>query len=149
VATERWAERAPVQKGDLVVLAGALVGLALVLGAGALLVPIRGAIDAVRGEGAVARALERRAPAPEDADAAFSRADEAVARAFGERRAALEPVLAGRRSGVGGGLAALRAWGELKLAWARAIAATGLTPAAWREHARRRGERPYDRLVGG
>ena len=126
---------------DGVVTAGALVGLGAIGVALWLLWPLRADLENVRNENEVARALAAGRP---DGDRDFVAVRREVDREFAARAAALAPAL----DGTGGAslaarVRALRAWSELKVAWARALAAHGMTV----EEYRRAAPAPYDGLL--
>lgn len=138
------------RRGTLSAL-GAGAGLALFAVAIATLLPARAALEAIRGEGEVARIL---AAAPAEGSRARDRAralaevDRAIAAAFEARKPRLRPAIEGSGS-LAARLDALLAWGELRVEAARALAARGLTLEDVRAHAARRGPREADGLALG
>lgn len=140
------AERAPLTRLDFAATAGALLGLALMAGAAWRFLPVRGFFENVANGGEVARILAE--ARPPGGPGAF----DAVREDLDARWRGYEGLLApGRREALGLAerLAALRAWSDLKIDWARALAANGLTAEQYRAEAAQRGLRPYDPLLLG
>jgi hypothetical protein len=141
------ASSAPFGRLDALAAAGAAVGLALIAGGALALRPEHAALLAIRDDGEVARALAASAAPPADEGAAFERVRRAFEGAVAARMGDLAPALERRAAAAKEALPALRAWGEVKVEWARALAREGLSPERYCDLARRAGPTLAERTL--